>query len=156
MLSRWRVIPVVTIGAVAISAPLLASATAESGAKTIKTTQRIIALSLSARSVHNVGTTDGKIAGSAVHGALRATATRTSPSFAAHGTLFYPKGTLRYRLAGRLTIHSDDSFTETGKGKFKGGTGAYKGAHGRFKISGARPAHSDVVTYTLKGKVFYR
>jgi hypothetical protein len=156
MLSRWRVIPVVTMGVMAISAPPLASATAKSGAKTIKTTQRIIALSSNADRDHNVGTTDGKIAGSAVHGALRATATGTSPSFAAHGTLFYPQGTLRYRLAGKITIHSDGGFSEIGKGKFTSGTGAYKGAHGRFKLSGGRPAHADFVTWTLKGKVFYR
>jgi hypothetical protein len=141
--------------AVAIAAPSLANAATTQQAKTIHTTQRITTLSSTAQGAKNVGTSDGKIAGATVHGALRAVATFTTPStFTATGTLFYPAGTLRYTLHGTATKKPDGSLTVSGSGKLTHGTGRYTGAHGRFVFSGTKPADS-YETWTLKGKVSY-
>jgi len=142
--------------AIAIAAPPLANAAINGGAKTIKTTQRITTLFSTSQGATNVGASGGKIAGSTVHGALRAVSTFATPSkFKATGTLFYPAGTLRYALNGTATTNPDGSLTVSGSGNFAGGTGSYSGAHGSFAVSGTKPANS-FETWTLKGKVSYR
>lgn len=142
--------------AVAIAAPPLAEATARQTTKAIATTQRITTLFSTAQSATNVGTSDGRVGRATVHGAIRAVATSTSPSaFSATGTLFYPAGTLRYRLAGTATRNPDGSLTITASGTFTGGSGRYLGANGHFTASGTKPANS-FETWTLTGKVSFR
>jgi hypothetical protein len=122
----------------------------------IRTTQRITTLVTTAQGATNVGTSDGRIAGTTMHGALRAIAIFTSPStFAAIGTLFYPAGALRYKLHGTETHNPDGSLTIKARGTFIGGTGRYGRAHGRFTASGTKPAQS-FETWTLIGTVTYR
>lgn len=140
---------------IAIAAPSLANAATHQLAKPIKTTQRITTLSTT-HGATNVGTSDGTLAGTTVHGALRAIAFFSTPStFRATGTLFYPTGTLRYTLHGGTKTNPDGSLTVSGNGTFTGGSNNYAGAHGSFKVSGAKPSHS-FETWTLTGRVDYR
>jgi hypothetical protein len=141
--------------AVAIAAQV-ANAASGHRAKAIQITQRLAILSSSGSKLTLVGTSDGKIAGARVHGALRAVSTSASPpKFTATGTLFYLAGTLRYTLNGTATSSPDGSLSLSGTGKFTGGTGTYIGAHGNFTGSGTKPANS-FETFTFKGKVSYR
>lgn len=149
--SRTALIGVACIAVIA--APSFANAALLQSARSIKTTQRITTLSSTAQSATNVGTSDGNIAGTRVHGALRATSSFTTPStFTASGTLFYPAGTLRYNLHGTATRNPDGSLTISASGTFTGGSGKYLGAQGHFNASGAKPANS-FETWTLSGKV---
>jgi hypothetical protein len=146
---------VVSCCAVAIAAAPLATAAGTKKPKAIQTTQRLTTLS-NGSSVTNVGTSDGKIAGASVHGAVRAVIKApTPPKFTATGTLFYPAGTVRYTLNGTITSGPSGSLRIRGTGRFTGGTGNYTGAHGNFTGSGTKPANS-FETFTLKGKVSYR
>jgi hypothetical protein len=154
MLTSRRIVVVVMSCAVTTIAPSLAAA--KQTARPINTTQRITLLASTAQSATNVGTSDGKIAGAAVHGALRAVAITTTPStFTATGTLFYPTGTLNYRLNGTITTNPDGSLHVRGNGKFTSGTGSYVGAQGNFTASGTKPANS-FETWTLKGNLSSR
>lgn len=138
-----------------MAAPLAAAAGTQK-AVTIKVTQRLTPLSSSGSRVTDVGTSDGKIAGASVHGALRATIKiLTPPKFTATGTLFYASGTLRYTLNGTVSSGPAGSLRFRGTGSFTGGTGNYTGAHGSFTGSGTKPANA-FETFTFKGKVAYR
>jgi hypothetical protein len=142
--------------AVSIAAAPLAAAAGTQHAQTIQTTQRLVDLFSSGSTVTNVGTSDGEIAGAAVHGTLRAAIKApTPPKFTAEGTLFYAAGTLRYTLNGTITGGPNGSLRIRASGTFTGGTGRYAGAHGDFTGSGTKPA-SSFETFTLKGKVSYR
>jgi hypothetical protein len=156
MLNLRRTAIAVAGCALASAAPPLAAAASTNATHKIETTQRIIALSSTSHGVVNVGTTDGKIAGATVHGALRAIAQRSVSTFTATGALFYPAGILRYRLTGASTENADGSTSITATGKFTGGTGHYANAHGKFAASGETPPNSQVETWTLTGKVSYR
>lgn len=124
--------------------------------KAIKTTQRITILYFSPHGATNVGTSDGRVGGRAVHGALRALVVDTSAStFKATATLFYPSGTLRYTLNGTKTATSSGGLSISASGKFTGGTGSYVGARGSFTATGTKPQNS-YETWTLIGKVSYR
>lgn len=124
--------------------------------KTIELTQRLMILSSSGSGVTEVGTSDGKIAGATVHGAMRAIAKAGPAStFTATGTLFYPAGTVRYTLNGAISSGSSGSIRLSGTGKLTGGTGRYSRARGTFTGSGTKPANS-FESFTFKGKVSYR
>ncbi len=156
MLNLKRAGVVCVCGAGAIAAAPLATAASTQQAKPIQTTNRLTTLSSGGSSLINVGTSDGKIGGASVHGALRAVVrTSTPPKFTAMGTLFYAAGTLRYTLNGTTTGGPNGSLRIRGTGTFTGGTGKYLGAHGHFTGSGTKPA-SSFETFTLKGTVSYR
>ena len=143
-------------GAIAITVAQTASATSTQKAKTITTTQRLVIMSASGPKLTIVGTSDGKIAGAGVHGAVRAISVPgTPPKFTASGTLFYLSGTLRYTLTGMTSAGPNGSVSLRASGRFTGGTGAYAGARGAFTGSGTKPANS-FETFTFKGKVSYR
>jgi hypothetical protein len=151
---RW--VGPLAVVCVAIAAAQVADAASTHHAKTIQAIQRIAILSSRGLKATLVGTSDSKIAGATVHGALRAVSTSAKPpKFTATGTLFYPAGTLRYTLTGTATGRPDGSVGLSGAGRFIGGTGAYAGAHGNFTGSGTKPANS-FETFTFKGKVSYR
>ena len=142
--------------AVAIAAAQVANAASTHRAQAVQITQRLASLSSRGSKLTLVGTSDGKIAGARVHGALRAVSTSASPpKFKATGTLFYPAGTMTYMLNGTATGRPDGSLSLSGTGRFTGGTGTYTGAHGNFTGSGTKPANS-FETFTFKGKVSYR
>lgn len=65
---------------VAIATVPLATAAGTQKAKAIQTTQRLTTLSSDGSGVTNVGTSDGKIAGAGVHGALRAVVKAPTPT----------------------------------------------------------------------------
>ncbi len=139
--------------AIALATPALAAAGTNAAPKPIRVTQRITTLYSTTSGQTNVGTSDGSIAGSSVHGALRATSTSSSAStFTATGTLFYQSGTLSYTLDGKITRKPNGSFTVSGSGTFTGGSSRFSGAHGSFSFSGAKPAHS-FETWKLVGTV---
>ena len=142
--------------ALVLAGPCVAQATTRPAARTIHAIQRMTTLSRTGNRFTNVGTSDGILAGARVHGALRAVATYTSATrFTARGTLFYPAGTLTYKLDGTTTTGADGSLTGEGNGTFTGGSGSYSGAHGKFTAMGSKPANS-FETWTLTGKVTYR
>ncbi len=137
-----------------VAAPFATAASAQK-AKAIQATQRLTTLSSSGSSLTNVGTSEGKIGGASVHGALRAVVKVSATKFTAMGTLFYATGTLKYTLNGTTTSNPDGSLGVRGTGTFTDGTGNYTGAHGKFTGSGTKPANS-FETFTLKGHVTYR
>jgi len=139
--------------AMAVPTSGLAAARSSAAPKTIRTTQRIMTLYSTSHNQTNVGTSDGTIAGTRVHGALRAIATSSTPSaFTATGTLFYRAGTLRYKLHGKITNKPDGSLTVSGSGTFTGGSNRFTAARGGFTFSGAKPANS-YETWKLSGTV---
>jgi hypothetical protein len=154
MLKPKQIVVLAMSCAITTVSPSLAAA--KQTPRPINTTQRIASLSSTAQSATNVGTSDGKIAGATVHGALRAVAITTTPStFTATGTLFYPTGTLKYTLNGTVATNPDGSLRVRGSGMFTNGTGSYARAHGSFTALGTKPANS-FETWTLKGNLSSR
>lgn len=155
----WNSTRTVVVGvgcAMAFAGPPVAQAATLNQAKPIKTTQRITTLFSSSQAAINVGTSDGKLAGVTVHGALRAVAVfMSATSFTARGALFYAAGALKYTLHGTATPTPDGTLKVSGSGKLTGGSGKYGHAHGSFTFSGTKPANS-FETWTLTGKVSYR
>lgn len=156
MLNTKRLIPALGCCLLAFAGASIAGATA-APKKTVnvKTTQRIAILFSTAHGITEVGTSDGKVGGAAVHGAVRAVAIPTGGTgFTATGTLFYSAGTLRYHLQGTEKATSG-GLSLSGSGTFTGGTGGYLGARGTFTVTGSKPPNSFQTT-TITGKVSLR
>jgi hypothetical protein len=156
MLNTKRMVPALGCCLLALGGASIAGATA-AAKKTVKVKvgQRIVILFSNAHGITEVGTSDGKIGGAAVHGALRAVANATGGTgFTANGTLFYSAGTLRYHLQGTEKATSG-GLSLSGTGTFTGGTGAYIGARGSFTVTGNKPANSFQTT-TITGRVALR
>lgn len=115
---------------------------------TLKVTNQVIALAPGT----NVGTSDGRVAGHAVHGGVRAQVTG-SPSFTASGWLLYPTGGLRYVIHGQITPGPNGGRYDSGSGSITGGAGAFAGARGKLQFPRILiPAGAQTFTYTLTGK----
>jgi hypothetical protein len=76
-------------------------------------------------------------------------------SFKGTEVCFVAKGTFRDTFTGTDTVASDGSQKVVTSGRFIGGTGAYKGAKGKFKYSGAAPSGSNVVHGRSSGTIVY-
>lgn len=156
MLNTRRVVPALGCCVLALAGASIAGANA-APKKTfkIKTTQRIVILFSTAHGITEVGTSDGRVGGVAVHGAVRAVAVSAGGSaFTATGALLYPSGTLRYVLQGTESAASG-GLSLNASGKFTGGTGSYAGARGSFTVTGSKPPNSYQTT-TITGKVSHR
>ncbi len=122
----------------------------------LRETYTQITLSASSSRAINVGILDGKIGGSAVHGAIRATATFSGPGGGTGKRIEFDQyGSRTASLKFKLVTNADGSKTDTGSGKWTGGTGRYKGATGSFTFKGTEPPHSTVVTGVFTGTITY-
>jgi hypothetical protein len=104
--------------------------------------------------VINAGTIDGTIGARPIHGALRADSEVTSPHTSiVHGTEFDAGGSRQFVLNIKFTI-ADGRSIDNGTGKWAGGTGTYRHAHGTFTINGSHPLNV-ASTIKLHGSITY-
>jgi hypothetical protein len=66
---------------------------------------------------------------------------------------YYTRGSQRNKFTGTATIEGDGSQTLVIHGGFTGGTGAYKGAKGRYTFHGTTPPGGTVTTGSSHGSV---
>ena len=101
-----------------------------------------------------VGAIDGRIAATSFHGAERSLVELLSSGREiVHGTEFDAGGSRSFVLRIRATT-TNGQVSESGTGKWTGGTGAYKLARGTFKISGGGPV-GGVHVLRVKGSIIY-
>jgi hypothetical protein len=79
--------------------------------------------------------------------------TATTFTFTLRGTDFFAAGTQRWTARGTGAIQPDGSLTATGRGRYLGGTGRYRGARGTFTFSANQPAGSTIVTARSRGTI---
>jgi len=70
-------------------------------------------------------------------------------------TVFYGDGTQRDVFTGTSTVNDDGSLDLEIKGAFKGGTGRYEGATGKYKFNGHANAGATVVNGASTGKITF-
>jgi hypothetical protein len=68
---------------------------------------------------------------------------------------FVANGTLKATSTGTATVQSNGSETIVARGRFTGGTGAYRRASGSFKFSGSMAPESSVVDGHSAGTISY-
>ena len=101
-----------------------------------------------------VGLVDGRIGGTSVHGAFRDLGHLIgSGREIDQGTEFDARGSRSFVQHLRLAIRNGQ-VTVSGTGRWTGGTGSYRHARGRFKLSGGGPLGS-VGTSHLTGSIIY-
>jgi hypothetical protein len=76
-------------------------------------------------------------------------------AFRARERIFFVFGTVRDRSRGTATVLADGSQQLVIRGRFTGGTGAYRGASGRFRARGTIPPGSTVFTGRSRGRISY-
>ena len=102
------------------------------------------------------GVLDGKIGGKPVHGATRAVATFASASSGSGDRFeFDARGSRHAKLTFNVVSNGDGTITDSGSGHWVGGTGAYRGASGRFTFTGKAPASSPTITVVFNGNIKY-
>jgi hypothetical protein len=100
------------------------------------------------------GWVDGRIGATSVHGAFRSHSQPTGVlSEIVRGTEFDARGSRSFVFHEDLSI-SNGQVTNTGTGRWTGGTGAYRHARGSFKISGSGPI-VGVSTSHVTGSIMY-
>ena len=157
-MSKRAIVLAVASGAMVI--PSLAGATAGHGAnaagRPVNLTQHLFQYASTGAppasgSNSYVGTSDGRIGGIRVHGALRGTNTYSGGgSFTGKNTIFDSGGSIVISFKARVGLTG----TVLGSGNFAGGTGRYKGAHGRFTFTAEQQGPSTFLR-VLKGKITY-
>jgi hypothetical protein len=68
---------------------------------------------------------------------------------------FVALGTFNDSFTGTAIVHSDGTETLVTRGRFTGGSGAYRGATGHFKFTGATAPGSTVVSGRSAGTISY-
>jgi hypothetical protein len=76
-------------------------------------------------------------------------------AFRGRERIFFVFGTLRDRFRGTLTVLADGSQQVVNRGRFTGGTGAYRGASGRYRFSGTVAPGATVTTGGSRGTIVY-
>jgi hypothetical protein len=151
---------VVALSGFALLVPSLAgAATAHRAAagKTITLTQRLYQYASTGTpplsgSNSYVGTSDGRVGGAAVHGALRGINFYTGGgNFTGKNTLFDPAGSIRLVFKAKVVAPGQ----VVGAGTFTGGTGKYRGAHGKFTFTATQQSSGSFLR-TLKGSIGFR
>jgi hypothetical protein len=100
------------------------------------------------------GSVDGRIGTTRVYGAFRAHSQTTGAlREIVRGTEFDARGSRSFVFQNNLSV-SNGQVTNTGTGRWTGGTGAYRHARGSFKISGSGPL-VGVSTSHLTGSIIY-
>jgi hypothetical protein len=79
----------------------------------------------------------------------------TTFTFRGTETCFAAKGSLSDRFSGTATVNPDGTQTITIKGRYVGGTGAYRGAKGSFTFNGATASGSSIVNGHSSGTISY-
>jgi hypothetical protein len=101
------------------------------------------------------GTVDGRIGARSVHGAFRDVGQFTSShSSIDRGTEYDARGSRSFVMHNTFSISSNRQVTNNSTGRWTGGTGAYRHARGRFKLSGGGPL-GGVQTSHLTGSIIY-
>lgn len=158
----------VAVTAVVISVPAVAGAAAKHKPKShaLKVTAGIYNFSppggiKEGRQVY-AGVIDGTIGGKTVHGAIRGVNNVTGTSFTGTATIFYVSGTLSLTITGSGAPAPANTLTFTGSGKTTGGTGAYKGATGKFTFTGKsgggdpdNDGDANIAVFTVTGSARY-
>ena len=149
--------------AIAIAAPPTAGATRSphrAHKYTISEVQHIVTIGATGKAgtpafrLIDVGTIDGTIGTQPIHGALRGSGQLTSPHTSiVRGAEFDQQGLRYFVLDIRFTIVNGSSI-DHGTGRWTGGTGTYRNAHGTFTISGSHPL-SGASTIDLHGSITY-
>jgi hypothetical protein len=142
---------------------VLALAPASAGART-KAAHRI-AVTMRLAIVSSTGTVpqagSNEVQAGIVRSSLGRGAAIASFSFdgtpVARGTaqLFFARGSLISDVTSTATPQPDGSLAITGKGTVTRGTGRYRGARGRFTVTGTQEAGSMIVVLTGRGTVRY-
>jgi hypothetical protein len=104
------------------------------------------------------GTWDTKLFGAgAIVDHVQITGQPNPTTFEFKGTevCFAPNGTIRDAFTGTAVVQADGSQKLSTKGSFTGGTGAYKGAKGRFTFTGSTAPGSQIVVARSSGTVTY-
>ncbi|HEX8121826.1 MAG TPA: hypothetical protein VF549_11235 [Solirubrobacteraceae bacterium] len=87
---------------------------------------------------------------------VRTTGANPDGSVNVRGTAFFAKGTLQIKFSDTVTVQPDGSATfDATDGRITGGTGAYKGASGKFTFKGTAPNPDATQTHKLNGKFSY-
>ena len=68
---------------------------------------------------------------------------------------YFARGTMRNTFKGTATIDGDGTQHVVINGIFRGGTGRYRRAGGRYRFEGTTPPGSTVMTGKSKGKVAF-
>jgi len=163
MLNRKLALGMSSALALALAAPSVASVTRTRHRQhtyTISEVQHLATIGTTgtvgtpALRIVNAGTIDGKIGTTPIHGALRGNSQITSAHTSiVRGTEFDSGGSRRFVLNISFAIANGQTI-DNGDGKWAGGTGAYRNAHGTFKISGRHPLNA-ASTIRLRGSISY-
>ena len=86
---------------------------------------------------------------------VTAAPTPTTLTLTGTATTFFALGSGTANVTLNVAIAADGSATYTGSGRYKKGTGIYKGLTGKFTFTGSNPAGSTVVTLQVKGTITY-
>jgi hypothetical protein len=70
-------------------------------------------------------------------------------------TDFYARGSVKSVFTATFTVNADGSVTFAATGRYTGGTGAYRGASGKFTATGFSAANTTVASFQLKGTLKY-
>jgi hypothetical protein len=118
----------------------------------VRIKQTVAVLSTGAGVVTSAGANAGSPGG---RGAVTGRTTITDGVYRTEFTNFYEEGTIR--AVSRLTRREqpDGSATFSGTGSFKGGTGSYARARGRFRVKATVPPGSIIGTFRLAGRISY-
>lgn len=101
-----------------------------------------------------VGTTDGTIGSSQIHGAERSLVQHIDPSKEiVRGQEFDPSGSRSFIINITRAVRNG-RIIERGRGKWTGGTGRYRRARGTFRIRGDGP-NTGVYTVQFVGWLYY-
>jgi len=154
---RAFVVPLVGL---ALMIPSLAAAAAghrrDSGGSPVHLTQQLLQYSSSGAppltgSNSYVGTSDGRIGARAVHGTVRGTNTYTGAgNFSGKNTIYDAAGSIQITFTAVVSAPGQI----TGSGRFTGGTGRYRRAHGRFAFA-ATQTGPTTFTRVLNGRISF-
>jgi hypothetical protein len=88
------------------------------------------------------GTVKSKLGRGAIIDRITITAHPTQKTFRFTGTStsFYARGTSKSRISGTMTVQPNGSLALAGHGRYVGGTGLYRRAHGGYSFTATAPA----------------
>jgi hypothetical protein len=105
----------------------------------------------------DTGILSGTISGKSTKGAFYQYSTWGSGlMLTAHGVVFDPNGSIRYKLSAKFVPASGGRLSYSGPVTATGGTGVYENVHGRLTTSGTTlKADPDAATISMKGTLTY-
>lgn len=149
---------IVTLGAIAIAAPIAQGAPTK---HKIKLTIKDATITSQGDRPGNKQTTAGLVSGKPFGHAVESitdrvtTVTSTTITFAGTITIYTTHGTITGPIKIKIKPTANGGATGTGTVKITGGTGSYTGEHGTFTFTGAESANSTVFVSHATGTVSY-